>query len=77
MYHLVCPAKYRRIVFSSDVDKTLKEVCLAISERFESTVGQHGNENMIADYVKNQGNDEYRRLHRKEVSPNQISLFMD
>ena len=140
MYHLVRPAKYRRIVFSSDVDKTLKEVCLAISERFEiyfleigtdkdhvhfliqsvpmlspksiaqkvksitarevfkrnpevkqklwggafwssgyfmSTVGQHGNENMIADYVKNQGNDEYRRLHRKEVNPNRISLFMD
>ncbi|WP_172806784.1 transposase, partial [Endozoicomonas arenosclerae] len=35
MYHLVCPAKYRRVVFSDEVDKTLKEVCLAISERYE------------------------------------------
>ena len=35
MYHLICPAKYRRVVFSEEVDKTLKEVCLAISERFE------------------------------------------
>ena len=134
MYHLVCPAKYRRVVFSEDVDKTLKEVCLAISERFEiyfleigtdkdhvhfliqsvptlspksiaqkvksitarevfrinpevkqklwggafwSSVGQYGNESVIANYVKNQGNDEYKQLHRKEVSPNQICLFME
>lgn len=35
LYHYVCPAKYRRIVFSDAVDNTLKEVCLAISERYE------------------------------------------
>ena len=32
-----------------------------------STVGQHGNENVIANYVKNQGSGEYKQLHRKEV----------
>jgi len=35
LYHYVCPAKYRRIVFSEAVDNTLKDVCLAISERYE------------------------------------------
>ena len=29
---------------------------------FASTVGKHGDENMIGKYVKNQGN-EYRKLH--------------
>lgn len=35
LYHFVCPAKYRRIVFSKDVDITLKEICLEISNRYE------------------------------------------
>ena len=35
MYHLVCPAKYRKNVFSDNVDATLKEVCLKISECYD------------------------------------------
>lgn len=35
MYHFVCPAKYRRAVFSKEVDQTLKRVCMEISERYE------------------------------------------
>ena len=35
LYHFVCPAKYRRIVFSEAVDQTLKETCLEISKRYE------------------------------------------
>ena len=35
MYHFVCPAKYRRSVFSKEVDVTLKEICLEISKRYE------------------------------------------
>ena len=35
MYHFVCPAKYRRSVFSKEVDETLKEICFEISKRFE------------------------------------------
>lgn len=35
MYHFVCPAKYRRVVFSNEVNETLKQVCLDISERYE------------------------------------------
>jgi len=35
LYHLVLPAKYRRKIFTEIVDKTLREVCLEISERYE------------------------------------------
>ena len=35
MYHYVCPAKYRRVVFSEEVDKTLREICDEIEIRYE------------------------------------------
>ena len=125
MYHLVFPAKYKRVVFDRHVDEMIKEICLEIEKRYEvkfleigtdgdhahflvqsvptysvmklvtmiksitarevfkrcpeveeklwggefwtdgyfvSTVGKHGNEDMIRDYVKKQGR-EYLKLH--------------
>ena len=35
LYHFVCPAKYRRIVFSKAVDESLKDICLEISKRYQ------------------------------------------
>ena len=35
LYHYVCPANYRRVVFSEAVDRSLKEVCIEISKRYE------------------------------------------
>ena len=133
LYHFVCPAKYRRIVFSVDVDQVLKAVCLEIAQRYEitfieigtdqdhvhfliqsvpmysptkivrtvksitareifarrpevkkqlwggefwtdgyfaSTVGKHGSEETIANYVKEQGNT-YVKLHENR----QLALF--
>jgi len=35
LYHIVCPAKYRRIVFSEDVDQVLKAVCMDFAWRYE------------------------------------------
>ena len=35
LYHLVCPAKYRRVVFTEEVDSVLKDVCLEIAKRYE------------------------------------------
>ena len=32
---MVCPAKYRRVVFSEEVDLVLKEICLEIAKRYE------------------------------------------
>ena len=138
MYHFVCPAKYRRAIFSEEVTKTLVETCKGISERYEiyfleigterdhvhfliqsvpkysptriitilksitareifkrnpevkkalwggeiwtdgyyvSTVSQHGNEEVITKYIKNQGQEkEYKRLHKAEEYE-QFSLF--
>lgn len=125
LYHIVFPAKYRKVVFDVLVDQVLREVCLDIEKRYQikfleigtdedhvhflvqsvptysvtkivtiiksviarqifrlcpevkkklwggefwtdgyfaSTVGKHGNENMIGKYVKNQGK-EYKKLH--------------
>ena len=131
LYHIVCPAKYRKVVFSPEVDQKLKEVCLGISNRYEitfleigtdkdhvhflvqsvpmyspkkivqivksitarevfaacpevkrqlwggefwtdgyyiSTVGQHGNEQMISKYIKRQGREnEYKQLHNQQL----------
>ena len=133
LYHIVCPAKYRRAVFSRGVEEVMKEVCLEIEKRYEikfleigadndhvhflvqsvpkksasevvrviksitareifrrcpevkkklwggefwtsgyfvSTVGKHGNEEMIGKYVKGQGN-EYTKIH----ADHQLALF--
>ena len=35
LYHLVCPAKYRRVVFTQEVDDCLKGICLEIAQRYE------------------------------------------
>lgn len=35
MYHFVCPAKDRRVVFNEAVDCKLKETCEEISKRYE------------------------------------------
>ena len=132
LYHLVCPAKYRRVVFSEDVEKHLKDVCLEISKRFEiefieigvdedhchfliqtvptyspsklaqrvksitgreifkrapevkkklwggelwtkgyfiNTVGQHGNEETIQNYVRNQGKkNKYQKIYSQQIA---------
>ena len=133
IYHLVFPAKYRRVVFDSDVDQVLRDICLEIEKRYQvkfleigtdkdhvhflvqsiptysvtkivtmiksitarevftrcpqvkkqlwggefwtdgyyaTTVGKHGNEAMIGNYVKNQGK-EYHQLHEDR----QLMLF--
>lgn len=36
MYHLVFPAKYRRVVFDRAVEEVLKDVCLEIEKRYQA-----------------------------------------
>ncbi len=131
MYHFVCPAKYRRVVFSKEVDFALKTVCLRISKTYDihfleigtdkdhvhfliqsaptlspteiiriiksitareifklhrevkkqlwggefwskgfyvNTVGQYSNEDVIRNYVKNQGREnEYYSHHKNQM----------
>jgi len=35
LYHFVCPAKCRNVIFSKAVDMTIKEICLEIKKRYE------------------------------------------
>jgi REP element-mobilizing transposase RayT len=35
LYHLVCPAKYRRKIFSAEVTKSLLLICFEITEKYE------------------------------------------
>jgi putative transposase len=35
MYHIVCPAKYRRVVLTPEVDAVLRDVCMEIEKRYE------------------------------------------
>jgi len=35
LYHLVLPAKYRKVVFDEGVDNVLRDICLEISKRYE------------------------------------------
>ena len=35
LYHFVCPAKYRRVIFEWWVDETLVNICKGIEERYE------------------------------------------
>jgi REP element-mobilizing transposase RayT len=44
LYHLVFPAKYRRKIFSKEVEETLRDVCEEISERFEINFVEIGND---------------------------------
>ena len=141
MYQLVCPVKYRRKVFSEEVELSLVEICKGIQERYEisfieigadsdhvhffihsvptysptklantvkgivgreifknhphikkdilwgghfwtsgyyiNTVGKFANEEMMKNYVKNQGTSDkknYKKLYYH--NPNQPSLFI-
>ena len=132
VYHLVCSAKYRRTVVTPAVDMVIRDVCLAIADRYEirfleigtdrdhvhflvqsvpmysptkiarviksltarevfqrvptvkkqlwggqfwsdgyyiSTVGHHGTEAQIRDYVAKQGRkNEYKQLYVEQLS---------
>jgi len=48
LYHLVFPAKYRRVVFSTEVDSVLREICLDIANRYEIVFLEIGTD---ADHV--------------------------
>lgn len=129
LYHIVLPVRYRRKVFNKEIEETLKELCIGISQRYEiyfveigsdedhihfliqsvpkvsiteivktiksitakhifkrhpevktmlwggkfwtsgyyaNTVGQYGNEDMIKEYVKGQGQD-YSKIYSGQM----------
>ena len=43
---------------------------------FVSTVGEHANEDVIRQYIKNQGQDgKYKQLHKEKLKNMQLTLF--
>lgn len=46
---MVFPVKYRKKIFDDTVDKTLKNVCLEISERYEIHFLEIGNDTECAN----------------------------
>jgi len=51
LYHLIFPAKYRRKVFSKEVENTLVEICSDISERYELVFVEIGNDLDHMDFL--------------------------
>ena len=45
IYHLVCPAKYRKMVFTERVDQELKNICLEILKKYEIHFLEIGTDN--------------------------------
>lgn len=46
LYHIVCPAKYRRGIFTPEVIKTFETICTEIEQRYELhfvEIGAEGN----------------------------------
>lgn len=42
LYHYVCPAKYRRVIFNSKIDEILVQTCEEIAKRYEINVLELG-----------------------------------
>ncbi|MBP7179917.1 MAG: Transposase IS200 like protein [Bacteroidetes bacterium ADurb.BinA261] len=79
LYHIVLPIKYRRKVITDIIGRSLKSICLEISERYEinfievgyyaTTVGLYGSRDVIMAYVSNQGNEKkYKKLYDGQLS---------
>lgn len=80
--------EYRRLVVKHHPDNGGSEVfrrCLEVKKKlwggnfwssgyYVATVSEHGNEEVIANYVKNQG-DEYRKLYRSNEIEGQMNLY--
>ena len=45
IYHYVCPAKYRKVVFDKEMDEILKETCVEIEKRYEIKFLEIGTDN--------------------------------
>ena len=44
IYHIVCPAKYRKVVITKEVDEAIKQICLEIEDRYEINFLEIGTE---------------------------------
>ena len=53
LYHLVCPVKFRREIFSEDVSITLKQTCVELGLRYEINFLEIGTDNDHVHFLIN------------------------
>ncbi len=57
MYHLVFPAKYRRVIFEERIEEELKEACLEIEKRYEFAYSEYlaacGGDHLLCPIIVN------------------------
>jgi REP element-mobilizing transposase RayT len=51
MYHIVCPAEYRRTVMSKEIDEKLIEICRGIEARYEIKFLEIGTEKEYVHFL--------------------------
>ena len=51
VYHIVCPAKYRKVVFDQKVDEELRNVCLGIEKRYQMLFLEIGTDKEHAHFL--------------------------
>jgi putative transposase len=51
IYHFVCPAKYRNVVFSEALDMQIKEICLEIEKRYDIKFLEIGTDNKNVHFL--------------------------
>ena len=55
LIHIVCPAKYRRKVFTEEIFERLKEVCIGIGERYKIHFAEIGDyEDHVHSFVQSE-----------------------
>ena len=63
LYHLVFPTKYRRKVITSEVEETLKQLCIGISQRCEIKILKIGNdEDHVHFLIQSVPNNSIKRI---------------
>jgi len=62
LYHFVCPAKYRKVVFSKEVDNEIRNICLEIGKRYEMVFIEIGTDKNHVHFLIQ---SVQHRVHRK------------
>ena len=66
LYHIVCPAKYRRVVFTPPVDQKLKQTCLEIGKRYDVAFIEIGTDEDHVHFLVQSEEDraDHQKYHR-------------
>ena len=76
IFHLVCPIKYRRKIFTPNIEKSLKTVCLELGIRYEYIFLEIGiDENHVHFLIQTVPDIHISRMVQKIKSITAIQMF--